>query len=364
MWQYPKNLFIFATLKGTLCNSKSLHLEKFELIAQLDEAFVRARPWKLWSRLLAYLLFEGRPLTTKGQWFNPVVFGFFKFCRFIPSRRLVTDPLFIVGMGRSGTTALGSVLSMHKDIAYLNEPKALWHTVNDNDDLIGSYSDANGQYRLSPDSVDPKNTRAISSVYRTLLQLTRSKRVVDKYPELLFRIPYVLKLFPDAKFIVLTRNGVDNCRSISRWCDDHGVDTQGAKNDWWGKDDRKWRLMCDQLLDEHDDLASSMEPIKKLESNFDKACVEWTLTSREAKAALLSHSEQVFRVDYDDLCSDPVGVLEKLIPMLDLSLDDDVFFEYAKITLAKQRSSSKATVLDPSVKMAFTSTMIDLGYEM
>lgn len=333
------------------------------MIAQLDKAFIKARPWKLWSRLLAYGLFEGRPLTTKGQWFNPVVFGFFKLCRLVQYKKHIDDPVFIVGMGRSGTTALGSVLSMHREIAYLNEPKALWHSINDNEDLIGSYSTNIGRYRLDPDSLDCTTIAAISNVYKTLLKLTGSSKIVDKYPELLFRIPYVLALFPNAKFIMLTRNGFDNCRSIAKWCDVHASTKGDSTYDWWGSNDRKWNAICDQLIPEHEDLFMYKEHIENYQHNFDKACVEWIITMREVSTAMRKYPTSVIQVDYDDLCSEPRNVLRKILTAVDLESTDEVLNEYAEQTLARKSLSNSCMKVDIYLQKAFSVTMNNFAYE-
>src|SRR3954469_16896480 len=37
----------------------------------------------------------------------------------------VSEPVFILGCGRSGTTIFGTALSKHKSITYLNEPRHL-----------------------------------------------------------------------------------------------------------------------------------------------------------------------------------------------------------------------------------------------
>ena len=90
------------------------------MIAQLESLYIRSRPWKLWSRLISYGLFEGRPLTTRGQWINPLVFAHFAVEKHLPRLRRVEKPVFILGTGRSGTTILGIVLSMHREVGFLN----------------------------------------------------------------------------------------------------------------------------------------------------------------------------------------------------------------------------------------------------
>ena len=44
----------------------------------------------------------------------------------LPGTGALVRPVFIVGCGRSGTTALGEVLGRHPLLAYLNEPRDIW----------------------------------------------------------------------------------------------------------------------------------------------------------------------------------------------------------------------------------------------
>ena len=97
--------------------------------AQIDRRYVRASPFKACGRLVSWSLFEGRPLTTRGRWINPLVFALYGIQRRLPQLHRVERPIFIVGTGRSGTTVLGTVLSLHRELGFLNEPKALWHAV-------------------------------------------------------------------------------------------------------------------------------------------------------------------------------------------------------------------------------------------
>ena len=74
------------------------------MIAQLSPLYIRTRPLKAWGRLVSYALFEGRPATTKGRWINPLVLGLFALEKRLPALKRVEKPIYIVGVGRSGTT--------------------------------------------------------------------------------------------------------------------------------------------------------------------------------------------------------------------------------------------------------------------
>ncbi|MBK7854454.1 MAG: sulfotransferase [Bacteroidetes bacterium] len=93
------------------------------MIAQLNKHYPRISLFKTYQRLVAYFLFEGRPLTTKGQWFNTFVKAWLKFVISISKPELKHPPVFIIGTGRSGTTLLGMLLSMHKKYCIFKRAK-------------------------------------------------------------------------------------------------------------------------------------------------------------------------------------------------------------------------------------------------
>ena len=48
------------------------------MIAQINPNYIKTRPMKALTRLMSYALFEGRPVTTKGRWINPLVLSLLK----------------------------------------------------------------------------------------------------------------------------------------------------------------------------------------------------------------------------------------------------------------------------------------------
>lgn len=329
--------------------------------AQIDAAYLRTRPWKLWSRMLGYLFFEGRPLTTRGQWVNPLVFGLFALEKRLPALRRVTRPVFILGTGRSGTTILGIVMSMHRDAGFLNEPKALWHAVHPGEDLIGSYTRDPATYRLGAADATPRRVRDAHRLFGAYLALSGSRRMVDKYPELIFRVPFVKALFPDAKFLFLVRNGWDTCRSIDCWSDRLGSDSGDETHDWWGADGRKWQLILDQLVPEHADLAAHAGALRGLTNQTDMAALEWVLTMREGLALQQTHPDDVLRVDYEALCDSPRRQLTEILQFCELAVDDATCLDYAERTLTGN-PPREPFALHEAVSGPFADTMNRLGY--
>lgn len=331
------------------------------MVAQIDSAYLKTRPSRLWSRLLGYAFFEGRPLTTRGQWINPVLFRLFALEKRLPVLRKPVAPVFILGTGRSGTTILGVVLSMHRDVGFLNEPKAIWAALRDDEDLIGSYHRGKARYRLGADDASPDLRRAAHRIYGAYLRLSGTRRIVDKYPELIFRVPFVRQIFPDAKFLFLSRNGWDTCASIDTWSERLGAQVGRETHDWWGVNRRKWSLLVDQIVPEHADLAPHTETLRGLRDHRAMAATEWIVTMREGMRLLKDYPDAVLRVDYETLCRSPQEILRSIAVFLGLR-EDDVFLRYGMDTL--QPVSAKAPFdLPSSIRYAFFNTMEELGYE-
>ncbi|MBU1215137.1 MAG: sulfotransferase [Gammaproteobacteria bacterium] len=310
--------------------------------------------------MLSYGLFEGRPLTTRGQWINPLVFAHFALEKHLPRLRRVEKPVFILGTGRSGTTVLGMVLSMHREVGFLNEPKALWHAIHPEEDLIGSYARGAAKYRLGADEATPQRIRHAHRLFGAYLVATFSRRVVDKYPELIFRVPFVKAIFPDAKFLFLVRNGWDTCHSIEGWSNRLGEHVGGEQHDWWGVNRRKWDLLIEQLVVEYPDLAVSADEMRTWTKHTDMAAVEWIITMREGMSLMERYPADVVRVDYEQLCEKPSESLAGMLKFLELS-DDDKFLQYGIETL-KPTVKRSPFILQPTIANAFNETMMRLGY--
>jgi hypothetical protein len=332
------------------------------VIAQLDPLYIKTRPAKALSRLVSYALFEGRPLTTRGQWINPLVFAHFAVEARLPQLAAVEKPIFIVGTGRSGSTVLGVLMSMHRDVGFLNEPKALWHAVCPEGDVFGQYP-PRGQARYSlgaSDATDDVRRRA-RRLFGAYLKATGSRRVVDKYPELIFRVPFVREIFPDARFVFLVRDGRETCRSIHDWSERKGVRSAAGVHDWWGADNLKWHLMLEQLVPNEEDLARSLDEIRGFVRHVDMAAVEWVVTMREGMRQAGRYPPSFHTVRYESLVADPRRELSGLLDFCELS-PDGIFLTFAEHKLVQAPPKRGVLELHPAIRGAFDETARALGY--
>ncbi len=332
------------------------------MIAQIDSDYFKSRPLKVIPRLLSYSLFEGRPVTTKGQWINSLVFAHFSLEKAIPQLKKVRKPIFITGSGRSGTTMLGVLMSMHKDVSFLNEPKAMWHSIYSEEDVIGSYGqNQSAKYTLDDNDANEEVCRNANKLFGAYLRATFNYRVVDKYPEHIFRINFVKKIFPDAKFIFLVRNGWDTCASIDKWSKRLGKKVNDDVHDWWGINQRKWELMKSELVPNEPLLSGAISEINRFSDHLNMAAVEWIITMQYGLRQIRDEKQDLLLVKYEGLVANPARELLRLLQYCDLD-NDPVLNQYAMKTLQPGRSHNRFDIHE-SIRPAFEKTMDELCYK-
>jgi hypothetical protein len=334
------------------------------MVAQLDHDYIRARPARGLARLASYALFEGRPLTTRGRWINPLLKAMGRNIAVRRWKSEIRKPIFILGTGRSGTTILGKILSLHREVGWLNEPKLMWHIACPDEDINGNYTDKPARYRLSANDVTDSTRQAMHNLYNAYLSCTRNSRVLDKYPELIFRIPFVKTIFPDAKFLLLVRNGYDTCSSIGNWSKKHESTSaydNGQKEDWWGLDNRKWRCLMNELVQDNVGLSKVADQISKFNLQTDMAAIEWILSMQAGLQAIADNPDSFHMIHYEKLANYPADTLNSVLQYCELS-PDKALIKYAAKTLRPARNHSAFAIHD-SIAEQFKATMEQLGYD-
>ena len=330
------------------------------MIAQLTPDYLRTRPLKAWSRLVSYALFEGRPVTTRGRWINPLVFAHLALEKRLPQLGRVKEPIFVLGTGRSGTTILGMVLSMHRDVGFLNEPKALWHSVYPHEDVVGNYSASEPRYALGEGEASEDVRRAAHRLFGAFLRFSGARRVLDK-SEWMFRVPFLRAIFPDARFLFLIRDGWATASSIARWSERLGVQRGGRTHDWWGVDDRKWRVFCEQILVSHPDFAGEVDALRATTDHLQRAVVEWTVTMQEGLRLRRELPDAILDVRLEELTRQPAVQLPRIAEFCHLR-HDPVLLEYAQRAL-RPSPTVEPFELPDALRAPFERTLRELGYE-
>ncbi len=330
------------------------------MIGQLDKDYLRFGTRNVLHRLVSYLFFEGRPHTTRGQWINPFVKTFLKSLAALPGNPQPEKPIYITGLGRSGTTILGKILSLHEDVGFLNEPKLMWAVADPKTDVCGDYVDANGQFVLRSNDANANIKLQIERMLSRYARLTGIKRPLDKYPEFIFRVGYLKDILPSSKIVFISRNGNDAVASVAHWSQDNGVEVGERTDDWWGRGGVKWKYLCEQFIN----VLPEYEEIAKLDLNnmdhVNRAALEWIITMRQGMNVLNTWPNEVYHIKYEDLVREPAVELKKLLQACDLAPSEEVV-AYSQKALYVGKRKEKPELQD-SISVLFDETMSLLGY--
>ena len=133
------------------------------------------------------------------------------FDKFKNSGNSVINPIFILGMPRSGTTLVEQILSSHPDVFGGDE-------LNFIPNLIEKHFDYKAKKLFLKDiiTVNRKNLKDIGQEYiNNLKKISNdSKRITDKLPINFKWIGLIKLILPNSKIVHCVRNPKDNCISI------------------------------------------------------------------------------------------------------------------------------------------------------
>ena len=112
----------------------------------------------------------------------------------------------ITGVPRSGTSLLGRVLDQHPQISTWVEPYYIWDY---------HFRDAPHDQLTADDATD-KVRQWIRKAYAKYRIKLNANIVIDKSPRICLKIPFVHEVFPEARYIIILRDGRDTILSMYR----------------------------------------------------------------------------------------------------------------------------------------------------
>ena len=225
----------------------------------------------------------------------------------------VSRPTFIIGCGRSGTTALGTALSKHRDVTYLNEPRDLWAAVIPETDIWTSEANSrSGKLVLTEADVDATRSKQLSRAFRLETILSGRPVLVEKLPINTFRMGLIHQSFPDARFIHIFRNGLEVASSIEK---------ESKKGKWFGANDYKWN----QLVSYAKGQADTSDLPALCTTYRDMGLLEWRLSTEAVVAFLSRMSATTFsELNYDQFVDNPVEAVLQLQDFIGVDRDPNV----------------------------------------
>ena len=220
------------------------------------------------------------------------------------------EPIFIVGLYRSGTTLLRYVLDSHTQIACPPETSFLVH-------LAAMSSDERSITGFDGMGIDRHHLllrlRSFSSYfYENYVSVSGKERWADKSPEYVRHLDFVYEIYPRAKYILVWRHPLDQIHSHTR-----------------GGSYREERLRP-----YHTDGAD----VRVAAARY------WVAMTRHIVAFLEQHPDSCFSIKYEDLTLSPTDVLPGLFRFLGVEWEDSVLdFSSSRHDAGLEDSKIRAT---------------------
>ena len=233
--------------------------------------------------------------------------------KFICNKNKYTfSPIFIIGCGRSGTTVLGNTISYHHEIKYLNEPRKIWHKAYPEFN-IWKQNVTKPKLRIQKEDICPKKTNQLKTIFFKEQVISNSKILLEKLPINCFRLNFLHQSFPNAKYIYLTRNGLEVSYSISKKIE---------KENWY--------------TGEKENLLINLAHEGKIKfpvniNNQEKGMLEWRL-SMEYSHKFFKHfnSKNYLHFSYENFIKEPKIILKKIFDFLELTFSDELIVRATK----------------------------------
>jgi omega-hydroxy-beta-dihydromenaquinone-9 sulfotransferase len=285
----------------------------------------------------------------------------------------ITKPIFVVGCHRSGTTVLYEALAKHPDLVFLSNASALLPRIpilsNAVADLFGLdeveqerflkdgipftpatpseairiwelYAPEGGDYCLDEHFSNPKMEEYLIHTIKKHLKYFNKTRFINKNPDNSVRMRYLNKLFPDAKFINIIRDGRAVCSSLLKvreiaeefFGPEHRHATSGVKVKAWADIEETWKT----------------DPVSSIGLLW-KEVVETIERDKETIAP-----ERYLELRFEDFVTEPFNYLEKMVHFCDLGWDakaEAAIKEASKtLTMGGRNDAWKKRLKEPDVE--------------
>ena len=173
-----------------------------------------------------------------------------------------------------------------------------------------------------------KTLRPLFELWSQLIKIAKSLflkdyRVLDKTPPNTYRIEYLKKAFPDAKFIYLTRDGKTNISSL--------IDAWRTKTGKWGFAFRKFYDYKGKLkIKGYDgDVWKFTNPPgweDYMDKPLEEVCAFQWLSAHEFSLNSFSkmNPDDFIQVRYEDLTSNPADLIKKICDFAEIEFSGDL----------------------------------------
>ena len=279
----------------------------------------------------------------------------YRFYSIMPLNEKLNAPIFIIGSGSSGTSVLSKVLETHRDVYSAKEADEVWYIASKKTNL--RRYDIKGRFYFDELDFNKCQAERINRIFCHILKNAKKRRFLEKTPHNLYRVRWVKKLFPDAKFINIIRSGKDFVRSIKKRNRDEQA--PGAYPGWWWrKDDYIWHAYKAMFLESHPEYSGI---VKDVLNDENRAAVQW-INAMESKNIESLSKENCLTLKYEDLIENPESALRRIYGFAELEYDENPV-RFAKRHLKRPIYSGEPR-LTPEIKKIFNEYSKLYGYDI
>jgi hypothetical protein len=280
---------------------------------------------------------------------------------------MTSDPIILVGMQRSGTTWMGRLLGEQPEIAYWIEPRQVWS--------FGHWFRADD--RLEASDATPLVARHVRRRFFEYARHRSKPRFCEKTPSNCLRLPFVRAVFPEARILLIIRDGRSVIRSSNEmresgpnWTRIRDRVRESSPWDWpsfasrlpwlvdkvrgrpvkfWGVRPPGWK-----------DWAESDPPFVAMAKQW-SAAIRYAVTDGQAMSR-----DRFLAIRYEELTSKPREIMEQVVDFLQLAgasrMVEQVVADADPSRQDKWRSELGGEILE-QVRPHLEPTLQWLGYE-
>ncbi len=226
------------------------------------------------------------------------------------------DPVFVVGCSRSGTTITYETLAAAPQLlSFGYEIPQFW------DALHGPLNNGWESEAATEADARPEHRDA---AFRFFYQRLGRGQVLDKTCINVMRIPYLLELFPKAKFVFIHRDGRDNISSMMDGWRKGRVDGGFGLSQFFGPFPEPVAINNGEFDEWHFFLAPGWR--KYNSASLEEVCAfQWISANRLALDAREKvPPEQWIQIRYEEMVSDPVAMFGNVFERLDIPFSTEL----------------------------------------
>jgi hypothetical protein len=223
------------------------------------------------------------------------------------------DPVFVVGCSRSGTTVTYETLAAsQRFLTFGYEIPTFWN---------GLYGPLNNGWESEAAGSEHARPEHRNTAFRFLYQRLGRGWVLDKTCINTLRIPYLFKLFPNAKFVFIQRDGRDNVSSMIDGWREGRVDGGFGLEQFFGPFPESVAINGGEFREWHFFIPPGWRAYNR--APLEEVCAfQWISANRMAlEAKALIPPQQWIHLRYEDLFERPVEMFEQAFAQLGVPFD-------------------------------------------